>query len=65
MTIQDGYNSKPTHITFSDLKSDGTSEMWIRHEGMEGKNEVLIYITPTELVRLFKEVQVAGRDLFT
>lgn len=63
MTIKDGYNNKPTHISFGGEKD--TIEMWIKHEGVEGKDEVMLYLTANELYGLFSSVKSRGVELFS
>lgn len=62
MKIAEGYNGEETEIRIS-TQSNGSIELWINQKGT-GTKETLSYMTPTELHELFKEVQLAGRDLF-
>lgn len=62
MKIANGYNGKETEIKVS-TQGNGSIELWINQTGVEDR-ERLAYMTPTELHELFKEVQLAGRDLF-
>jgi hypothetical protein len=62
MKIKEGFNSKPTEIRISS-QSNGSIELWINESGKDDK-ETLSYLSATELHELFKEVQIAGKDLF-
>ena len=64
MKIADGYNDKETEIRIY-AREDNVIELWINQTGIEdGKAETLAYMTPNELLQLFKEVQEAGTKLF-
>jgi len=62
MKIEKGFNDKPTTIRIS-AQSNGSIELWINESGKDDK-ETLSYMTADELLKLFQEVQRAGRDLF-
>lgn len=62
MKIKEGFNNKETEIRVSS-QSNGSIELWIVQSGLSEK-ETLSYLTPTELFELFREIQIAGRDLF-
>lgn len=64
VTIKDGFDNKPCHITIS-AQSNGSIELWIKNEGLEGKgSEYMVYVTADELLALSQEVKRAARDLF-
>ncbi len=63
MEIKEGFNGKPTRIRIS-TQENGSIELWIEQTGLSEK-ETLSYMTASELMELFKEVQTAGRDLFS
>jgi hypothetical protein len=63
MKIKEGYDSKETEIRIS-VQENGSIELWIRESGKDDR-ETLSYMTAGELLKLFQEVQVAGRDLFS
>lgn len=65
MTIKEGYNGKETTIKIS-AQQNGSIELWIIQNGLEGKaQETLSYMTADELLKLFQEVQLEGKDLFS
>lgn len=64
VTIKDGFDNKPCHITI-DTQSNGSIQLWIKNEGIEGRfEEILIHVTPDELLKLHQEVKRAAKDLF-
>jgi hypothetical protein len=63
MKIKDGVNSKETEIKIY-TQENGSVELWIREAGKDNV-ESLAYMTKDELYELFKEVKIAGRDLFS
>ncbi len=62
MKIKEGLNGKETELRISS-QENGSIELWIRETGRDGK-ETLSYMTADELLKLFQEVQRAGKDLF-
>lgn len=62
MKIKEGYNGKETEIRILS-QPNGSIELWIRESGKDD-NETLSYLTADELLKLFQEVQIAGKDLF-
>lgn len=62
MKIKGGYNDKETEIRV-ETQSNGTIYLWICESGRDGK-ETLSYLSADELYQLFKEVKLAGKDLF-
>lgn len=69
MEIKDGFNSKPLRIKINS-QENGNIELWIEQEGLPDTpetykyRETLSYITADELYQLYKEVKLAGKDLF-
>lgn len=62
MKIKQGFNDKETEIKII-TQANNSIELWIRESGKSDK-ETLTYLSPNELVALFQEVQLAGKDLF-
>ena len=62
MKIKNGFNNKETEIKVY-TQENGSIELWIMQTGISDK-ETLTYMTVDELYQLFKEVKMAGRDLF-
>lgn len=62
MIIKDGYNGKKTGLRINS-NPNGTIELWLRQEGVSDK-EYLSYLTADELYTLYKEVKLAGKELF-
>ena len=64
MIIKGGYNEKPTTIRIA-TQANGSIELWIEETGKkDDKGETLSYLTPGELLELYKEVKIAGKELF-
>jgi len=62
MVIKDGFNGFPWEIIITG-REKGASELWIKlKEPLPTKDEVLLYITTTELVALRDELNNAIRD---
>lgn len=62
MEIKEGFNNKPTRIRVAS-QANGSIELWINESGKDDK-ETLSYMTADELLRLFHEIQNAGKELF-
>lgn len=62
MKIKEGFNGKETEIRISS-QENGSIELWITETGKDDK-ETLSYLTLDELYQLYKEVKIAGKDLF-
>jgi hypothetical protein len=63
MKIEKGFNDKETTIKIS-AQTNGSVELWI-HESGKDDRETLSYMTADELLALYQEVRIAGRDLFS
>ena len=65
MTIKDGFDNKPCHININ-ARDNGSIELWVKNEGIEGRHEeILVYMTADELLKLHLELKRAAKDLFS
>lgn len=63
MKIKTGFNDKETSIKIG-TQSNGSIELWIKETGKQDSQETLSYLTADELIKLYKEVKQACKDLF-
>lgn len=67
MKIKEGFNGKPTEVRVAS-QDNGSIELWIEETGRLDQHgntiQTLSYLSLDELHKLFKEIKIAGKDLF-